>query len=432
MLHRKSSRYESAHRALIHRSGNLPPETSPEDLRVQTLQRATTFLHDQIQETQEYAEQLRRHLADRDTHFVEHQCYQREKWRTDRRLATLKVLMESARAQYRTTPKELEDETTSLSARKQANLTSFFQRASRKAPLRFNCAVTGKALERRVLKQVSPLLLKPSTPSTRTSSLWSPSDLPPLYARRKQPEKMISMASIREERWASSPSCYSTTEDTSVSGLSPRTISDENIGTMHDGIALILSPALRPAEDIIAEMGDIPLPAYALNLLEDFDYVHDKVPPRPESSRLDGSSSLLFITPLDWEYPPRDPSFVSPRRTATVRIPDRRLADALLSSPETEGSPRKRGHAHKVSLDPAFFKDDSRSEKLGEAAPTRHSTHITAEEGRKPMGLLKRKSSAMFSMVSKTPDRRETAPSTPRKNIVSLVKRRMPSINRFR
>lgn len=341
--------------------------------------------------------------------------------------------MESARAQYRTIPKELQDETTSLSARKQANLTSFFQRASRKAPLRFNCAVTGKALERRVLRRVSPLLLNPSTPSTRSSSLWAPSNLPPLYARRKQPEKMISMASIREERWAPSSSCYSTTEDTSASGLSPRTLSDDNIGTTHDGIALILSPALRPAEEIIAEMGDIPLPAYALNLLEDFDYVHDKVPPRPESSRLDGSSSLLFITPLDWEYPPRDPSFVSPRRTATVRIPDRRLADALLSSPETERSPRKRGHAHKVSLDPAFFKDDSRSEKLGEAAPIRHSAHITAEEGRTPMGLLKRKSSAMFSIVSKTPDRRgETAPSTPRKNIASLVKRRMPSINRFR
>jgi hypothetical protein len=430
----KSLRYEAAHRALLDRSRNLPPETSPEDLRIRTLEHATAFLHAQIQEAQEYTEQLRRCLADRDTKLREHQGYQREKWRTDRRLTALRVLMESSRVPYQMVPKIPEDEMASLPARKQANLTSFFQRGSRKAPLRFNCAVTGKGLERRILKQVSPLLLKPPLPPTRSSSFWAPDIHPPLYARRKQSEKMIDTASTREGPWASPSSSYSVDEGTTTSALSPKTIPDDILGATHNGIARILSPILRSEEEIIAEMGEITLPAYAWDLLEDLDYVLDKVPLQSSSSRFDGSPSPLLVTPLDWEYPPREPSIVSPLRTATVRIPDRRLADALLSSPESETTPQKRERTHKVSLDPAFFKDDSRSDKLGEAAPIRHSIHVAIEEEeRKPRGLLKRKSFVTFSRVSRSSDRRvESVPSTPRKNIVSMVKMRMPSISRFR
>ena len=415
MPHRNSSRYEAAHRALLDRSGNLPPETSPEDLKIQTLKRATAFLHAQVQEAQEYTEQLRRCLADRNTQLGEYQSYQRERWRTDRRLAVLRVLTDSTRVTLPMIPQNSQYQMT-LSARKRANLSSFFQRGSRKAPLRFNCAVTGKALERRVLKQVSPLLLKPSIPSTRIQSLPAPDNLPPLYVRRKQPERIIN---TQERFWAPSTS-YSVTEGTLSSEFSPKTLPDDNMGTTHDGIALILSPTLRSEEEIIAEMGDITLPAYALNLLEDLDYIHDKIPLRR-------SPSPLLVTPSDWEHPRRNSSVKSPRRTATVRIPDRHLADALLTSPETGGTPRGRGRTHKVSLDPALFKDDSRSDKLGEVVPTRHSSHVPTEEGRKPRGLLRKKSSAMFSKISN----RTTTP-TPRKNIASVVKRHMSAINRFR
>jgi len=415
MPHRNSSRYEAAHRALLDRSGNLPPETSPEDLKIQTLKRATAFLHAQVQEAQEYTEQLRRCLADRNTQLGEYQSYQRERWRTDRRLAVLRVLTDSTRVTLPMIPQNSQYQMT-LSARKRANLSSFFQRGSRKAPLRFNCAVTGKALERRVLKQVSPLLLKPSIPSTRIQSLPAPDNLPPLYVRRKQPERIIN---TQERFWAPSTS-YSVTEGTLSSEFSPKTLPDDNMGTTHDGIALILSPTLRSEEEIIAEMGDITLPAYALNLLEDLDYIHDKIPLRR-------SPSPLLVTPSDWEHPRRNSSVKSPRRTATVRIPDRHLADALLTSPETGGTPRGRGRTHKVSLDPALFKDDSRSDKLGEVVPTRHSSHVPTEEGRKPRGLLRKKSSAMFPKISN----RTTTP-TPRKNIASVVKRHMSAINRFR
>jgi len=215
-----------------------------------------------------------------------------------------------------------------------------------------------------------------------------------------------------------------------MASLSPKTPPDGNIRTTHAGIARILSPTLRSNEEIIAEMGDIALPAYAFNLLEDFDCIHDKIPLRPDSSSLGRSSSPFIVTPSDWEYSRRDSSIVSPRRTATVRIPDRHLADALLSSPETGGVPRKRGQTHKVTLDPALFKDDSRSDKFGEVAPT----HLPAgEEGKKPKGLLGRKTSVVFSIVSRSSDRRgEAAPSTPRKNLASIVKKRISTINRFR
>jgi len=423
MPRRGSSRYEAAHRALLDRSGNLPPETSAEDLKIQTLKRATAYLHAQIQEAQEYTEQLRRCLADRNTQPGEYQSYQREKWRTDRRLAALRVLTESVRVTLPITSQNSQYETTtSLSARKRANLSSFFQHGSRKAPLRFNCAVAGRVLERRVLKQVSPLRLKPSTPSTRIQSLPVPDNLPPLYVRRRQPERMIN---TQERPWVPPSNSYSTTEGTLTSELSPKTLPDDNMGVTHDGVALILSPTLRSEEEIVAEMGDITLPAYALNLLEDLDYIHDKIPLRP-----DRSPSPLLVTPSDWEYPRRNSLVASPRRTATVRIPDRHLADALLTSPETESTPRRRGRTHKVSLDPAFFKDDSRSDKLGEVAPTRHSLHVPTEEGKKPKGLLRKKSSAVFSLVSRGSDR--TTTPTPRKNIASMVKRRMTAINRFR
>jgi len=443
MPRRKPSRYEAAHRALIDRSRNLPPETPPEELKIQTLKRATTFLHAQIQEAQEYSEQLRRCLADRDTQPGEYQGYQREKWRADRRLATLRVLTESVQFAHPTIPQNSRDEMASLPARKRANLSSFFQRGSRKVPVRFNRAVTGKALERKVLKQVSPLLLKPSIPSARTRPPTVPDDLPPLYVRRRQSEKIINTASTREVPWTPPSASYSTTEGTSTSNLSPKTLPD-SIGAMHDGIALILPSThgctLRSNEEIIAEMGDITLPAYALNLLEDLDYIHDTIPLRPGALPLDQvllsekSSSALLVTPSDWEFTRRDSSVLSPRRTATLRVPDRRLADALLMGPETETSPRRRGRAHKVSLDPAFFKDDSGSDKLGDVAPIRHSEHVPAEEeGRKPRGLLRKKSSAVFSAVSKASDRRgETPASTPRKNIASMVKRRMSAMNRFR
>ena len=429
MPRRKSWRYESAHRALLDRSGHLLPETSPRDLKIRALEHATTLLNAQIKEAQERTEQIRRCLADRNTQFVEHQGYQREKWRADRRLVALRVLMESTRATHQTVPKNSEDEMTSLPARKQANLSSFFQRGSRKAPLRFNCAVTGRALERRVLKQVSPLQLKPSIPYNWTQSLIVPDNVSPLYARRRQTQKIINMASTREGPRVPFPPSYSTTDGTSTSSLSPKTLPDDNIG-----IALILSPILRSDEEIIAEMGDIALPAYAFNLLDDFDDIHDKIPLQSEPSSLTRTSSPLLITPSDWEYPRRDSSFASPRRTATVRIPDRHLADALLSSPETESTPRKRGLTHKVSLDPALFKDDSRLEKFGEVAPMRRSVHVTVEEEmKKPKGLLRKKSSVVFSIVSKGPDRGgESAPSTPRKNIAAMVKRRMSTINRFR
>ena len=427
MPHKKSSRYEAAHRALLDRSGKLPPETPPDDLKIQTLEQAAAYIHARIQEAQECADQLLRCLADRSAHPGEYQDYQREKWRTDRRLAALRVLMESARVPCQTIPRNPEYETTSLPARKQANLSSFFQRGSRKAPLHFNCAVTGRALERRVLKQVSPLVLKPSTP-TRTSFLSLPSNSPPLYARRRQSEKMINTTSTRDGHWALPSPSYSASEDTSTSSYSPKTPSDDDMGTTYVGIAIILSPVLRSEEEIIAEMEDVMLPAYVLHLLEDLDDI------RPGSLLLDGSPSPLIVGPKDWDYPPRDSPIPSPTRTATIRIPDRNLADALLTSPEIEVVPRKRGRAHRVCLDPTFFKDDSTSEKLGEVAPIRHSVHVPAEEEeKKPMSPLKKKSSTVFSIVSRTPSRRgETTPPTPRKNIASLVKRRMSSISRFR
>ena len=438
MPHRKSSRYEAAHRVLLNRSRSLPPETSPEDLKVRTLKRATAFLHAQIQETQEYTEQLCLRLADRNTQLGEHQYYQREKWRTDRKLATLRLLTESVQP---TIPPKAQHETTSP-ARKWANLSSFFQHGSRKAPLRFNCAVTGRALERRVLKQVSPLVLKPSVPSTRTQSLPAPDNLPPLYVRRRRPEKMIITASSQKRLRSSTSASYSVTEGTPTSSFSPKTPSDDDMGATHDGIALILPPthacALRSEEEIVAEMGDITLPAYALNLLEDFDYIHDKIPLRPRASHLDRPpssgtpSSPFIITAPEWESIRQSSSFASPRRTVTVRIPDRGLADALLTSPGGGCAPHRR--SHKVSLDPAFFKDDSRSGKLGEVTPMRHSAHVPVEEeGRKPRGLLRKKSSAVFSMISRNSDGRVEAPaSTPRRNIASMVKRSMSAINKFR
>ena len=427
----KSSRYEAAHHALLDRSGNLPPEASPEDLKIQTLERATAFLHAQIQETQEYTDQLRRCLADRNTLLGEYQGYQREKWRTDRRLAALIVLRESVQVAPQIVPQNLQYETIPLPARKRVNLSSFFQRGSHKAPLRFKCAVTGKALERRVLKQVSPLLLKPPIPSARTHSLLVPINLPPLCVRRKRSEKMINT------RQGPPSTSYSATEGTLSSGLSPKTLPDDSIDTTHGGIALILSPILRSEEEIIAEIGDITLPAYALNLLEDLDYIHDKIPLRPESldrSLFSDTPSPLFVTPSDWDYPHRNSLVASPRRTATIRIPDRHLADTLLTSSETESTPRRRGRTHKVNLDPALFKVDSKLDKLEETAPTRHTVHVSAEEERrKPRGLLRKKSSGVFSLVSRSSDRRdETTTSTPRKNIASMVKRHMSAINRFR
>lgn len=445
MPHRKSSRYEAAHRALVDRSGSLPQETSPEDLKIRTLGRATAFLHAQIQETQAYTEQLRQCLADRDSQPGEYHNYQREKWRADRRLAALKVLTESAQITQPMIPPNLRDERTSLPARKLANLSSFFQRGSRKAPVRFNCAVTGEALERRVLNQVSPLLLKPSIPPTWTQSLSVPNSLPPLYARRKQSEKMINTTSTRQGLWTPPSASYSTTEGTFTSDFSLKTLPDDDIGTTHEGIAVILSPThgstLRSDEEIIAEMGDITIPAYALNLLEDLDYIHDTISLRPESSPFnrppfsEKSPSPLFITPSDWESPRQNPPGALPSRTTTIRIPDRHLADALLTSPEIDGSSRRPRRAHKVSLDPALFGDEPKSDKLGDVAPIlRHSVQVpTEEEGRKQRGLLRKKSSGVFSMVSKSSDRRgETPTSTPRKNIASMVKKRMSAINRFR
>jgi len=433
MPHRKSSRYEAAHRALLDRSGKLPPETSPEVLKIQTLERATAFLRVQIQETQEYREKIRQCLADRDTQLREYQVYQREKWRTDRRLAALMVLTEPVRAAPQAAPKNTQCETTSSPARKRANLSSFFQRGSCKAPLRFKCAVTGKALERRVLKQVSPLLLRPLASPTRVHFHPVPDDLPPLYARRRQPGKMIN---TQEGLWPFPSISYSVTEDASTSDLSPDTLPDDSVGTTREGIALIHSPILRSEEEIIAEMGDVTLPAYALDLLDDLDYIHDKIPLQPGSPPSDVFSSALLVTSSDWDSPRLGHPITSPGRTATVRIPDRHLADALLTSPETERAPHRRGRSHKVSLDPTIFKDDSKLDKLRDVAPIRHSSHVTTEEARrKPRGLLRKKSSGVFSLVSRSSDRREehamsTHPKS--KSIASMVRRRMSAINKFR
>ena len=427
MVYKKPSRYEAEHRELLNRSESLPPETSPEDLKIQTLERATVFVHSQIQEAQEYAEQLRGCLADPNTKPGEFQGYQREKWRTDRRLSALMILKESIQVTCRTGPQNFQYETASLPTRKRANLSSFFQRGSCKAPLRFKCAATGKALERRVLKQVSPLFLKPS--GARIHSLQVPHNLSPLCIRRKRSEKVIN---TRESILPSPSTSYSVTEGTPTSDLAPETLPDDDMGATHDGIALILSPTLRSEQEIIAEMGEITLPAYALNLLEDLDYIHDKIPLRSESSTPGRStfsrpSSPFLVSPPDWDYPR---SVTSPGRTATVRIPDRRLADALLSSPGAESASRRRGRTHKVSLDPALFKVDSKSDKVGGVAPTRHSVHVAEEERRKPMNLLRKKSSGVFSLVSRR--REETATPTPRKNIASMVKNRMSAINKFR
>lgn len=442
MPHRKSSRYEAAHRALIDRSGRLPQEASPEDLKIRTLERATAFLHTQIQEAQEYSEQLRLCLADRDTQLVEYQGYQREKWRADRRLAALKVLTEPARVVHPTVPQNSKHETASLPARKLANLSSFFQRGSRKAPVRFNCAVTGRALERRVLNQVSPLRLKPPIPPTWTQSLFVPNSLPPLYTRRNQSEKMIktTSTSTQEGFWTPPSASYSATDGTLTSDFSLKTLPDD-LRASHDGVALILPHThgcvLRSEEEIIAEMGDIPLPTYALNLLEDLDYIHDTIPLRPESppfDRSEKSPSPLFITPADWELPSQNPSATLPGKASTIRIPDRHLADSLPTSPETVGSSGRRTRAHRVTLDPASFKDDSDSDKLGGVAPIRHTIHVPIEEeGRRPKGILRKKSSAVFSAASRSSDRREETPtSSPRKNIASMFKRQISAMNRFR
>lgn len=272
---RRLSRYSRAESALQSAVEASSAEVSPHELQIQVLERATAVLSEQARDAQACAERLRACLADKELPPEEFKSLQRARWLEEHKStskqaqsAHTRELVVKLSSPIREEPPLVESP--HVMTREEVNLARFLQRSPTRIafPPTRSPPVSPVLHRRKTLTQVRPLRLRmsamdlalrsPLRTHGRSSSLdggharsESASTDATFVSQGSSGQTAVTKPSIPHLKLASS--------------LSPLPFSSKGEGT----VSIEKLTALRSREELLADIGDVTLPDYAVDLLED-------------------------------------------------------------------------------------------------------------------------------------------------------------------
>ncbi|KAI9066343.1 hypothetical protein FKP32DRAFT_1610209 [Trametes sanguinea] len=345
---RRLSRYSRAESALHSAVEVSSTEVSPQELQIRILEQATAILSEQARDAQACAERLRACLADQELSPEELKALQRERWLEEHKSQARTDETHQARAlltQLSSPVSAHADNTNSGSAlsasppvmtRHEANLARFLQYSPTRvtfpgpraggSPSPLSPAL---AYRRETISQVRPMRLRPSAMEL---ALRSPLELR-MHGRsrsldggghsRNNSDTTDSDATVIS-RGSSGQTTVAATSVHESKSPSPLLSVTEDEGTA----TIEKAGLLRSRDELLAQLGDVPLPDYAVDLL------HELV-----SSTID--VSLNEMSPIDEEVSPvfrrsSESSFELVTRPTLELVPQSTIAQRLCSPPPVD------------------------------------------------------------------------------------------------
>lgn len=318
--------------------------------------------------------------------------------------------------------------------KRQANLARFFDRSPTRASLRFRSPPT---FQTRTITKTTPLSLRCPPPVGRVppaplSIKVLPKPREPLYVRRKQPEQSIKSPI---EMTSSISTATTDTGYTSVSSLPTLDDSDDELSIIGEGYASIYSPTFfdhRSKADIIAEMEEVTIPAYAMDLLEDLNYIYDEIKLTSELRCAQGNKITFVESRSSTSHDPSTPTekSIKPKKSSSsfaspTPVSVSHTSVPLLAIPETSSTSSIRRHAPAVSMGSFFHKEQENIQDS--SLVSRHSLSPATPTPR-PRGLLRKKSMASANVLTPT----ITSPSPNLESDANPVRRRPTIASRIR
>ncbi|KAI0671914.1 hypothetical protein C8Q78DRAFT_953848, partial [Trametes maxima] len=361
---RRLSRYSRAESALHSAVEASSAEISPHELQIRVLEQATAMLSEQARDAQACAERLRACLADKELSLEELKALQRERWLEERKSNSRQSQSAQARDLLTKLSSPIREETPlfdspSAMSRREANLARFLRRSPTRVvfPLMRSPSVSPVSpFRRETISQVRPMRLRASAMEL---ALRSPLRV---HTRSKSLDSGHSRSNSEstDATFVSQGSSGQTTvaqaSSPPLKGLPPSSppLLPHTMKGDVDGVVSIAALAkLRPRDELLAEVGDVSLPDYAVDLLENLVAssldisLHeiataDRTPAKHVHSESSPDIAFPSPSPAD-DTPPAGPS--TPLRTLGRQ---RSQSDVPLSPtfpPTTSPSPRRRAGA---------------------------------------------------------------------------------------
>ncbi|KAI0663757.1 hypothetical protein C8Q70DRAFT_377441 [Cubamyces menziesii] len=331
---RRLSRYSRAESALHSAVELSSAEVSPQELQIRALEQATALLSEQARDAQSCAERLRACLADKELKPEELKALQRERWleehrsraRHDQSLHTRELATKLA-SPIREDVEPLFASPADMT-RHEANLARFLQHSPTRVAFpttRSPSISPAVAYRRETISQVRPMRLRPSAMElalrspVRTHSRSKSLD----GARHSRSGSDMTDATFVSQGSSGQTAVAQTSVPDSKATTSPPI---PPLPTRKgDGVVTIEhSTKLRTRDELLAEVGDVALPEYAVDLLEDLsssnlditlrqivpaDAQEDELPTQSTSVAPSESPSILTFARADTGLftPPRSP-----------------------------------------------------------------------------------------------------------------------------
>lgn len=434
---RRQQRYSRAEQALASSLKHCKPEPTPQELQIRALEQVTTLLGAHAKDAQERASKLREFLADRETDPQLYIAMQKERWMEEKRLSVMDSEAKAIREQLvslgrfgssrKRAGNEPKSALTDDERKRRTNLVKFFESSptrksiSSRKPL---STLYERSPRRVTMNDAPPMLLRSSIASTftpyaqghlRSLSLDSKPDNCPSTSS-------ISPHSLRQTfRYPNNAPLATVAEDTAVdqsasvpsTDSKPPSIADSQPSLtssrcstpapsttdvvpvqsqtltatpFEDGFATIYVPAvLRSKADILADMVEIKLPAYALDLMEDFDDMHDRIPfqssalnptsATPATLPPSGRSSIHVPTPHEPTTPSRHRSLRSFRGLSSPRSFLRRSSSPPPPPPSPSKKSLHRPLSNLFSISESSTAKPSSSSSSARSLPNPRSQH---------------------------------------------------------
>ncbi|OJT14354.1 hypothetical protein TRAPUB_9105 [Trametes pubescens] len=272
---RRLSRYSRAESALQSAVEASSAEVSPHELQIQVLERATAVLSEQARDAQACAERLRACLADKELPPEEFKSLQRARWLEEHKSTAKQAQSAHTRELVVKLSSPIKEEPPFIKSprvmtREEMNLARFLQRSPTRIafPPTRSPPVSPVLHRRKTLAQVRPLRLRVSAMDL---ALRSPlrthgraSSLDGGHARSESASTDATFVS-QDSNGQTAVTKPSISHLKLASSLSPLPFPSKGEGI----VSIEKYAALRSREELLAEVGDVTLPDYAVDLLED-------------------------------------------------------------------------------------------------------------------------------------------------------------------
>ncbi|KAH9847539.1 hypothetical protein C2E23DRAFT_765181 [Lenzites betulinus] len=355
---RRLSRYSRAESALQSSVEASSSEMSPQELKIRVLEQATASLREQARDAQACAERLRVCLANKELSREEVSALQRARWLEEHKSSARRAQSAQAHDLVAKLSSPVDEsplfQSPNSMTRREANLAHFLQRSPTRVtfgPAR-NQSVSPVLNHRKTLSQVRPMRLRASAMDLALRSTLRTHN----RSRSLDGSHSRSNSDATDATYVSEDSSGQTAVAQSALPHMKSSTSISPFFGDDNGTARIEKLAVpRPRDELLAEMGDVTLPDYAMELLEDLasssmdislqEITIDGIPTVNSGPTTDGMSGSPFEEPL---------VFSTPRRASHLRSQSDITSSVTTSSPSspirpnTMDSPSKHSFRHSL------------------------------------------------------------------------------------